>query len=169
MLLNLLLLGKLVMDGYSRKTSLRMFTYGLYVLTSKYKDDFCGSTITWVTQTSFEPPMISVCIKRDSGTFHIVKNRKEFVLNILGHKQKNLAASFFKSTIVNNSLINNYEYFIENDLPVLKAAPAFITCKVIDIIEKGDHPLFLSKLTNAIVNNETKPLKLSDTEWNYGG
>ena len=87
------------MEEKCKKQALRMFSYGVYVLTSENDGDYCVSTITWVSQASFEPPLISVCIKRGSASYEIVKKRGEFILHLLGENQKNMALSFFKPTI----------------------------------------------------------------------
>ena len=57
------------MDKKSRKQALGMFSYGVYILTSKIKEEYCGATVTWVSQASFDPPLISVCLKRDSASY----------------------------------------------------------------------------------------------------
>ena len=157
------------MDDQSRKTALRMISYGMYILTSKFKDDYCAATVTWVSQASFEPPLISVCIKRDSASYTVVKERGEFLLHLLGEDQKDLAATFFKPTILENGLINGQKYQLQDDLPLLTAVPAYIKCRVLDILGKGDHPLFLAEVIDAIINEESKPLELRKTDWSYGG
>ena len=157
------------MDKKSRKQALGMFSYGVYILTSKIKEEYCGATVTWVSQASFEPPLISVCIKRDSASYKVVKERGEFMLHLLGEDQKDLAASFFKPTILENGLINGQKYQLQDDLPLLMAVPAYIKCRVLDIVEKGDHPLFLAEVIDAVVNEESKPLELRKTDWSYGG
>ena len=157
------------MDEQSRKTALRMISYGMYILTSKFEDDYCAATVTWVSQASFEPPLISVCIKRDSASYTVVKERGEFLLHLLGHDQKDLAASFFKPSILENGLINGQKYQLQDDLPLLTAVPAYIKCRVLDILEKGDHPLFLAEVIDAVINEESKPLELRKTDWSYGG
>ena len=79
------------MDVEFRKKALRMISYGVYVITSKYADQYSASTITWVSQASFEPPMISICLKNKSNSYQIVKKREEFLLHLLGEDQKNMA------------------------------------------------------------------------------
>ena len=105
------------MDDKFRKQALRMFSYGVYVLTSKFEDNYCAATVTWVTQASFKPPLVSVCIKRDSASYKVVKERGEFLLHILGDAQEDLAASFFKQTNPENGFINEQEYRLQNKLP----------------------------------------------------
>ena len=48
------------MDANVKKSVLRMIPYGMYVLTAKGKDDaVAAATVNWVTQASFQPPLIS--------------------------------------------------------------------------------------------------------------
>ena len=157
------------MNEKYRKQSLRMFSYGVYILSSLNEGEYCVSTVTWVSQASFEPPMISVCIKRNSVSYEIVKKRGEFILHLLGDNQKELASTFFKPTIFENEKLNGKEFSLENNLPLLKDIPAYIQCKVVEILENGDHPLFLAKVVDAKINNDSNPLELRKTGWTYGG
>ena len=157
------------MNEKYRKQSLRMFSYGVYILSSLNEGEYCVSTVTWVSQASFEPPMISVCIKRDSASYEIVKKRGEFILHLLGDTQKELASTFFKPTIFENEKLNGQEFSLESNLPLLKDIPAYIQCKVVEILENGDHPLFLAEVVDAKINNDSDPLELRKTGWTYGG
>ena len=152
-----------------RQQSLRMFSYGVYILSSVNEGEYCVSTITWASQASFEPPMISVCIKRNSASYEIVKKRGEFILHLLGDNQKELASTFFKPTIFENEKLNGQEFSLANNLPLLKDIPAYIQCKVVEILENGDHPLFLAEVVDAKINNDSDPLELRKTGWTYGG
>jgi len=157
------------MNEKYRQQSLRMFSYGVYILSSVNEGEYCVSTITWVSQASFEPPMISVCIKRNSASYEIVKKRGEFILHLLGDNQKELASTFFKPTIFENEKLNGQKFSLENNLPLLKDIPAYIQCKVVKILENGDHPLFLAEVVDAKINNDSNPLELRKTGWTYGG
>ena len=157
------------MNEKYRQQSLRMFSYGVYILSSVNEGEYCVSTVTWVSQASFEPPMISVCIKRNSASYEIVKKRGEFILHLLGDNQKELASTFFKPTMFENDKLNGQEFSLENNLPLLKNIPAYIQCKVVEILENGDHPLFLAEVVDAKINNDSKPLELRKTGWTYGG
>ena len=157
------------MNEKYRQQSLRMLSYGVYILSSVNEGEYCVSTVTWVSQASFEPPMISVCIKRNSASYEIVKQRGEFILHLLGDTQKELASTFFKPTIFENEKLNGQEFSLESNLPLLKDIPAYIQCKVVEILENGDHPLFLAEVVDAKINNDSNPLELRKTGWTYGG
>ena len=88
------------MDANTRKTTLRMIPYGLYVLTSASADGrVAAATVNWVTQASFEPPLVVVGVKADSGAHALIKETKAFALNVLGKGQGPLAFTFFNLTL----------------------------------------------------------------------
>ena len=61
------------------------------------------------------------------------------------------------------------EYQLKDNLPLLKEVPAYLKCRVLDIMKNGDHPLFLSEVKDAVVYKELEPLQLRSTGWSYGG
>ncbi len=48
------------MEAEAKKTTLRMIPYGIYVLTADDGANVAAATVNWVTQTSFNPPLIAV-------------------------------------------------------------------------------------------------------------
>ena len=157
------------MNEIDKKKCLRMFSYGIYVLSSIEGDRLCASTVTWVSQASFSPPLISVCIKKNTRSYDIVKESRSFILHILGEGQKDLAAAFFKPSSVENSKINGYSFEIVNGLPLINGFPAYLVCSVENILEEGDHPLFLANVMDAVILEDASGLELSRTGWSYGG
>src|SRR2546427_13103743 len=56
-----------LMDPNVKKTTLRMIPYGLYVLTAAHADGrVAAGTVNWVTQASFEPPLVAVRVQTPS-------------------------------------------------------------------------------------------------------
>jgi flavin reductase (DIM6/NTAB) family NADH-FMN oxidoreductase RutF len=139
------------MDADAKKTALRMIPYGIYVLTSESKDGkVAASTVNWVTQTAFQPPLVVVGVKADSGAHAIIKDSKVFALNILGKDQKGQAFTFFKPLEREGDSIGG-EPFRKGSLgaPILEKAPAFVECQLVDTIEKGDHSIFIGEVKDA--------------------
>jgi flavin reductase (DIM6/NTAB) family NADH-FMN oxidoreductase RutF len=139
------------MDADAKKTALRMIPYGLYVLTAEGKDGkVAASTVNWVTQSAFQPPLVVVGVKADSGAHAIIKESKTFALNILGKDQKGQAFTFFKPLEREGNTIGG-EPFRKGALgaPILEKAPAYLECKLVDTIEKGDHSVFVGEVQDA--------------------
>ncbi len=158
------------MNPEAKKKALRMITYGLYVLTSKSGDRYSAGTVNWLSQASFEPPLIMVGVRKDSGLYSVISESGVFAVNILGSEQKEIASAFFKPTNVEGDKINGYKFEEgETGAPLLVDLPAFFECKVVDKVERGDHTIFVGEVVNAGVRNETKPLVMWDTGWFYGG
>jgi flavin reductase (DIM6/NTAB) family NADH-FMN oxidoreductase RutF len=144
------------MDADAKKTALRMIPYGLYVLTAEGKDGkVAASTVNWVTQTAFQPPLVVVGVKADSGAHAIIKESKTFALNILGKDQKGQAFTFFKPLEREGDTIGG-EAFRKGSLgaPILENAPAFVECSLVDSIEKGDHSIFVGEVRDAGVKSQ---------------
>ena len=68
------------MNLEAKKKVLRSFTYGLYVLTAKDGDEVAAGTVNWVTQASFQPPLVAVGLKRDSHLHALVERTGKLAL-----------------------------------------------------------------------------------------
>ena len=142
------------MDQDAKKTALRMIPYGLYVLTGESKDGrIAAATVNWVTQTSFEPPLVIVGVKSDSGAHSIIKEAGTFGLNILTKNQRSTAFAFFKPTIKDGNTINGEEYHSgSTGSPILNRSKAYVECSLVETVEKGDHSVFIGEIKDAGIN-----------------
>lgn len=140
---------KTIMDEDKKKSTLRMIPYGTYVMTAKDRDGNVGAgTVNWVTQTSFDPPLVAIGVKRDTGLYATVKAAGKFTLNLLGKGQQSIAFGFFKPLEVNGNVINGEPVSDgANGAPLLDSAPAAIECKVVDVVELGDHHIVVGEVT----------------------
>lgn len=141
------------MDPEMKKTALRMIPYGIYVLTAKSANgDIAAATVNWVTQTSFDPPLLVVGMKADSGAYAAVKESGTFNLNMLGKGQQGAAFAFFKPAEMSDGKLSGHDVRdAANGVPVLNDAPAHVQCTVAEIIEKGDHHIVVGQVANAHV------------------
>jgi flavin reductase (DIM6/NTAB) family NADH-FMN oxidoreductase RutF len=143
--------GGEAMNQDAKKTALRMIPYGIYVLTADDgKGNVAAATVNWVTQSAFNPPLVVVGVKTDSGAYSIVKNTKNFTLNMLGKAHKGMAFTFFKpAQLADGKLSGQAIHQGENGAPILDAALAAVECKVTSIVEQGDHHIVVAEVTEA--------------------
>ncbi len=140
------------MDADAKKTALRMIPYGIYVMTAEQGDDVTAATVNWVTQTSFEPPLVAVGVKADSGAYALIQKTKAFNLNMLGKGGQGAAFAFFKPTVKEAGMLSGQPYHAgANGHPVLDDAIAHVECEVAEIVAHGDHHIILGQVTNANV------------------
>lgn len=144
------------MDEKHKKTALRMIPYGLYVLTGKAPDgQLAAATVNWVTQASFAPPLVAIGLKTDSGAHAVIQAAGAFVLNILGKDQGGIAYAFFKPVHAEPGLLSGQSYHDGgNGAPVLDAVPAYVECRLVKVVDGGDHSVFIGEVTEAVVRQE---------------
>jgi len=144
------------MDEQARKTALRMIPYGIYVMTAEAKGQPpAAATVNWVTQTSFSPPLVAIGVKTDSGVYAATRAAGNFVLNVLGKGQQGAAFTFFKpAELEDGKLSGEAIEWAANGAPMLKSAAAAIECKLVHVVELGDHHTFIGEVTNVHLNKE---------------
>ena len=141
----------MTIDPEAKKTALRMIPYGLYVLTARDDDgDIAAATINWVTQASFEPPLVVAGVKRDSHTYEVLKRAGHFALNILGKGQNDLAFTFFKPVEIADGKVSGVDWREGAAGQVLlEGLPAWIVCRVVDVRADGDHAIVAGEVVDA--------------------
>jgi flavin reductase (DIM6/NTAB) family NADH-FMN oxidoreductase RutF len=70
------------------------FASGVTVVTALHDDRLYGTTASAVTSLSLEPPMLLICMNRESETGRAVAATGHFAVNILGADQIDLAKRF---------------------------------------------------------------------------
>ncbi len=144
------------MDNQAKKTALRMIPYGLYVLTAQARNgEVTAATVNWVTQTAFDPPLIVVGVKKESGAHDTIKDAGNFALNVLGKEQNAAAYAFFKPAVVEEGRLSGEPFRKgSSGAPLLESVPAAIECKLVDTVENGDHSIFIGEVIDAHVAEE---------------
>src|ERR671922_1526172 len=117
----------MVMDAEQKKTALRMIPYGLYVLTAQDQSGArTAATVNWVTQASFEPPLVVVGVKSDSHAKAVIGASGSFALNFLGKGQEGIAYAFFKTVDSDGQQIGGQPYRVgATGAPILEGTPAY--------------------------------------------
>ena len=158
------------MDAEARQRVLRQLTYGLYVITTRAGEQYAAGTVNWVTQVSFEPPLIVAGMKSGSGIAALTEQTGRFAVNVLGLGQKSMAAAFFSPTSVSGDRINDLPFRSGVDgLPILKDVPGAFTCQVEEFVRCGDHLIVVGRVTEVYAQSGIPPLTLASTGWYYGG
>ena len=160
------------MDPQAKKVALRAINYGLYVLTAIDGDQVGAAGVNWLTQASFEPPLIAAAVKADNDSHAIIDKTGAFAVNVLGEDQLEIGKAFFRTTKVEGDTLNGYRFEPgpETGAPLLVDLPYWFEARVTDAIRRGDHTVFVAEVVNAGVRGDTAtPLLLRSTGMNYGG
>ncbi len=161
------------MDLEAKKTALRAIENGLYLVgcaKGATKNVFLAS---WLSQCSFEPPLVMLGLKRGTLSHDLIKGGKGFVVNVPSSEQKALVQKFFKHADVVDGTIHGEAFDVSKQFkaPILKVTPAWFEAKVVHWYDAGDHDVVVGQVVEAGLHAKERfqPLTETQTGWNYGG
>ena len=158
------------LDLDAKKTLLRKIPHGLFICGVAEGDEVNGFTASWVTQGSFEPPLVVMGVRADSTSNGMIKRTRRFSLNVLAADQKNLAATFFKPQSAVGGRFEAAPFELGSfGLPILKDALGGVECELVGELAHGDHTVFIGEVKSAVLHRDGDALELSTTGWQYGG
>lgn len=159
--------------GYTSEQdrALRMLTYGCYVLSAADAEDAPhASTVSWVSQASFKPPLIMVAVQSEGALADAIESSEQFAVNIVADTQVDLAEQFIRHATYVPSDPEDFEVGKDIGVPVLKRAPSYVECQLVGKLTGGDHTIFVGRVGGgAVRDDEADPLMLADTPWVYAG
>ena len=160
-----------MLNEKAKKTMLRKIPHGLYICGVKDGDEMNGFTVSWLMQSSFKPPLVVNCVKKGTTSYDMIVNTKNFAISFLEETQKDLAAAFFKPKTRVGNKFEDVEFYEgeETGCPIIKDSLGYVECKVVGMVDEGDHTVFVAEVIGAGEHREGKQLLLETTGWEYGG
>ena len=150
---------------------------------SNYRAD--GNCRACMVEIEGERVLSASCIRKPENGMKIktnsnrAKNSRKLVFELLLTDQPKREVSHDKNSDfwrwtdkiheLEDDKLNGETFKLIDGLPVLNVAPSYIHCSVLEILEIGDHPLFLCEVESVNLKNSVKPLELRRTGWKYGG
>lgn len=114
-------------------------------------------TIAWAGTVCTNPPMVSVSVRKERYSYDIVKETKEFVVNLV---TKDLVKAADYCGVRSGKDVDKFADLKLTELtsktvsaPGIAESPVNIECKVVDIQHLGSHDLFLAEVTNVTVED----------------
>jgi flavin reductase (DIM6/NTAB) family NADH-FMN oxidoreductase RutF len=160
------------MNDAARRAILSHFPYGLYALTVKHQGDEHGMTANWVSQTSFDPPMVVVAVENTSKTIRMVRDAHHFAVNVFAQGQRELAGKLARASATTPQKLKGVKTkpAPTSGAPILAEALGWVECRVVATLPSGDHTLVLGEVIEAGVEREgVQPLTLKEAGFDYSG
>ena len=137
---------------------------GIFVLT--VGDDSgreTGMLASWVQQASFDPPQVTIAVKRERYVNQWLQRRPFAILNLLGESEKNLLGHFGRGFKEDESAFQGLELVRGpiTGLPALSQALSYLECRALSHLDAGDHVIHLMEIVNAGVGealHEEQPM-----------
>jgi flavin reductase (DIM6/NTAB) family NADH-FMN oxidoreductase RutF len=132
------------------------FASGVTVITTAVDGRPHGTTASAVTSLALEPPMLLVCMNRESATGRAMADSGAFAVNILGEDHGELAIRFARK---GGDKFGGVELDRgEAGQPLLAGAIAHLECRVTERVAAGTHIVFIAEVEAATAQPGAPPL-----------
>lgn len=143
-------------DEYRFRSVLSRFASGVTVVTAVADDGSDhGITVSAFSSLSLEPPLVLVCIDRQTVMHGILQRASVFAVNVLAAGQEELARKF--SDPDNDRFDGTSFTRGSNGAAILTGVAAHLECAVTERFEGGDHTIFLGRV-DAAESGDDAPL-----------
>ncbi|MEM7203827.1 MAG: flavin reductase family protein [Planctomycetota bacterium] len=132
---------------------------GLFVLTAGRGADATGMLASFVQQAGFEPPSVTVALKKGRPIVDLVRDGGAFNISVLHDGSMGLLAHFargfepgvpaFGSVAIQDAC---------NGVPYLLDAHAYVACEVLGEADWSDHLVFCGRVVDGGRSDDDQPL-----------
>lgn len=158
------------MDPTIKKQVLRTFTYGLYAVSCANEGEVNAFTANWLSQVSFEPPLIAVSIENASKSLPMILRSRVFTVNVLRSGDRELAGKLGKSALKQPDKLDGITYELgENGCPILHDALAWVACRILHTMEAGDSTLVVGEVLDTGMIGEGPALTMAEAGFRHAG
>ena len=159
-----------MLNAAAKKSVLRLFTYGLYAVTCAHEGVANVFTANWLSQVSFEPPMVAVSVENDSASLPLILASGLFAVDVLETGQRELAGALGKPRArTGDKLATVAHTTTANGLPLLADALGYVECRVTGHLATGDSTLVVGEVIAAGLQREGEPLTMREAGFRHSG
>ena len=144
------------------KQALRRLAKAVVVITSRHEGVRFAMAATAVSELSFDPPSMLICVNRTASLYAPLAAGVPFAINILHHSQRDVAANC--SGQMKGEARFGIGDWPETDLkvPRLGGAQASIVCRNSRQIDYGTHGIFIGDVVEVYMEGIAEPLVYVD-------
>ena len=129
---------------------------GVAVITAAGDGRIGGLTTTDLSSLSIDPILLLASFDNDSRTLELVRETERFGVNVLGSDQEALAR-VFATKLPGVEKFEGVGYELEDGVPVLHGALAWLACNLHQLVPGGDHTVAIGAVTT-MHQGEGEPL-----------
>jgi flavin reductase (DIM6/NTAB) family NADH-FMN oxidoreductase RutF len=132
---------------------------GVFILTVGTGERATGMLASWIQQAGFEPPAVTVAVKRDRYVCDWLTEGRPFVINVLGEGQKDYLVHFGRGFKPGEPAFQGLEItYCPRGVPILGATLGHLECERQDHIDSGDHRIFLARIVRGSRKHDGQPM-----------
>lgn len=131
---------------------------GLFILTAKHHDQETGMLASWVVQAGFEPPAVTVAVRRDRYVAEWLGAGCPFTLNIVPEDSKAFLKHFGRGFEPGESAFEGLNTSrCERGVVILNDSLGHLECETKGHLDSGEHRIFLAHVIGGRMNGTANP------------
>ncbi|HLW66100.1 MAG TPA: flavin reductase family protein [Gemmataceae bacterium] len=131
---------------------------GLFIVTLRHDDAEPAMLASWVQQCSFDPPLLSVAVKKGRDIAASLTEGTRFAVNILAEGQSSIVSHFAQGKKLTDPPFDQAGVQrVDGQPPLLTEALAVLQCEVITTYITGDHQLFIARIQEGTLRGGGRP------------
>lgn len=143
-------------DSKEQRRIMGKFATGVTVASTMVGDDAMGMTANAVTSLSLDPPLVILCVQKDSGFYSKLKEAGCFALTILSADQQEISDRFAYKGPKDFSGLDTKTAV--TGVPVLNDGLGWVDCTLHEVLPGGDHDIFVGEIVAGEAVKEGEPL-----------
>jgi flavin reductase (DIM6/NTAB) family NADH-FMN oxidoreductase RutF len=133
---------------------------GVYIVTLEDSLGKEGMLATWISQSAFEPPMLSVAVNKSRPILERFSPGSKFVVNVLSKTNMDIFKNFAKPHKDDLDRFEGLELLSDSACgPEFKNCISCLSCEVVNIFDAGDHAIVSGKIKDGkMLNKDAEPM-----------
>ena len=153
----------------SMRSTMRLWASGVSVVTTAHGEEKAGLTVSAFSSLSLTPPMVLVCLHKDSHAIPVIDKSGVFAVSFLNGDQAHLSDRFAGRVPLENDedRFDGVDTFAaETGAPVIHNAIAWVDCKVAMKHDGSTHWIYIGEvLATGQSLESTNPLLYFDRNY----
>ncbi len=136
-----------ITDQRALRNTLGAFATGVTVVTTRdANNDEWGFTANSFTSVSLDPPLVLFCLAKKAGSLAVFENAEHFAINILTDQQRDVSMLFASG---DRDKFDKVAWrAARSGSPVLEDVSAWLDCVKHQVVDGGDHLIFIGRITD---------------------
>ena len=144
-------------DARTLRNALGCFATGVTVITTRAEDGSAvGFTANSFSSVSLDPPIVLFCLDRRSSSLPALEAAGVFAINILHIGQQEVSARFASRTA--DRFADTPCEIWDTGVPVVQESMASLECRTLQVLDGGDHRIFLGQVVRVRADPSRDPL-----------
>lgn len=129
------------------RAALSLWPSGVAVVTAAHDGILHGMTVSSFSSVSLSPPLVSVCLDRETKTLPLIERSARFAINVLSRDQAAISGHFASKRTEEDRLGGQRYSLGPSGCPLLHGALVQLECEVFASYPGGDHVIVVGQVT----------------------